>query len=678
MLINVRQVLAAAVVSAAAVAIVAATAGDLDPTFDGDGKVLTDFVAGNEGINAIAIQADGKIVAGGFRSSAGVSDFALARYNPDGSLDGTFGFLGTVVTDFGGDERIEGVALQADGRIIAAGSRLVTTPPVGSDFILARYHSDGTLDSTFGMGGRVLTNLGELDFLADVAIRESDGKIIAVGDSSALSGQRWALVCYEPSNGSLDSSFGIGGVRLTPVGVQTQATALAIDNAGRIVVAGMYADGATPDFRLARYSSTGSPDSTFGTLGAVVTDFGGNDHASDVAIQPDGSIVAVGGSGGDFLLARYSSTGSVESSVFTDFGGSDRAHAVALQADGKIVAAGFSTPGSDRERFAVARYDGATGSLDATFGSGGTVLMDFRVEGANDWIAVATSVAIQTDGKIVAAGNAWTGEGGDTDFAVARFLGAGNTPAGSDVPVQVGNVGLQFQNVLQAGDTTVTTSTTGPQPPDGFSLGNPPTYFDITTTAIFSGAVEVCITYANIAFDDETALQLLHYEGTAFVNVTSSLDTVNDVICGIVTSFSPFIIAEPSFVPAVVSVDPNTINKKSKGAYITVNVEFPTGAANAADVDVTTVTLNFGGFSTRVPAGSPTSLGDANGNGITDLIVKFDRGTAQSWFAEPGVATVHLSGRLVSGRSFRGEDTIRVIDEGIEHTNESDPRSIRR
>jgi hypothetical protein len=123
-----------------------------------------------------------------------------------------------------------------------------------------------------------------------------------------------------------------------------------------------------------------------------------------------------------------------------------------------------------------------------------------------------------------------------------------NTPTGSLVPVSLPPVTLTFDSVIQAGNTTLATSTTGPPPPAGFTLGNPATYYDITTTALFSGTVLVCINYTGIAFDNEAALRLFHFEPTP-LDVTVSLDTTTNIICGRVTSLSPFAILEPALEP---------------------------------------------------------------------------------------------------------------------------------
>ena len=256
------------------------------------------------------------------------------------------------------------------------------------------------------------------------------------------------------------------------------------------------------------------------------------------------------------------------------------------------------------------------------------------------------------------------GDTGLSPLAMTLYHGA-NTSAGTNVVVHIGAVTLTFESVTQAGDTSVTTSSAGPTPPEGFSLGDPPTYFNISTTAVFSGPVNVCISYAGIGFVNETSLQLLHFDGTSWVDTTTSLDTLNDVICGSVSSLSPFIVAAPSLVSVItasVDVQPMTLNKNAKGGYVTVYIEFLGGTASATDIDVRSVTLsNAAGTATvAVAPGSPTAVGDVNGNGIIDLMVKFDRTIVQSWFAATGEQTVRVQGRLVDGRRFTGDDMILV------------------
>ena len=157
-----------------------ADAGDLDPTFDGDGIVITDFAASYDEAFAVAIQSDGKIVAVGAVDESDANDFAVARYNSDGSLDPTFDGDGKVTTDFAGHfDYGKAVAIQSDGKIVVAGYTI--DPVSSSDFALARYNADGSLDTTFGIGGKVTTDfIGNWDQATSIAI-QNDGKIVVAG-----------------------------------------------------------------------------------------------------------------------------------------------------------------------------------------------------------------------------------------------------------------------------------------------------------------------------------------------------------------------------------------------------------------------------------------------------------------------------------------------------------------
>ena len=415
-----------AVVGVTAPAAVAAP-GDLDTTFSGNGKVLTDFAANANdfsGAAGVVIQTDGRIVTAG-RVGLDGGRFALIRYDTDGTLDTTFGGDGKVATNFSSeDDFATSIALQADGKIVVAGG-------VGgiSRFGLARYNTDGTLDTTFGGDGKVITRflnaIPKLRFALPNAVAiQADGKIIAAGTADF---QQFALARYE-ADGSLDDTFGGDGRVLTSLSDGSDwAAAVIVQTDGKIVAAGTA--GSTEfsgTFALARYNTDGRLDDTFSGDGKVRTDFNAEqDVAFALAQQADGKIVAAGGgdaSGGRAALARYDTDGSLDSTfsgdgkVRTDFtAGIDAARGVAIQADGKIVTAGHG----GYRRFALARYD-ADGSLDATFGAGGKVLTNFiRQSGLT--VELATGVALQADGKIVAAGMAGVRSG---RFALARYLGA--------------------------------------------------------------------------------------------------------------------------------------------------------------------------------------------------------------------------------------------------------------
>jgi uncharacterized delta-60 repeat protein len=348
---------------------VAAAAGDLDTTFGGDGRVVTGFAGDASGF-AAAIQADGKIVAAGELFPEGVeSKFALARYRPSGALDPTFGGDGRVVTGFPGDTSANGafLAIQTDGKIVAVG--VVSGPgEFGKNrFALVRYTRSGALDPTFGGDGRVVTGFAGHADARGVAI-QAGGKIVAAGSVFIPSLQRtkFALARYRPS-GALDPTFGGDGRVVTGFAGDAEHSGVAIQADGKIVAGGtLFTDDAVM-FALARYRPSGALDPTFGGDGRVVTGFrGGGTRGEGVAIQADGKIVAGGtlccpGGRLKFALARYRPSGELDPTfggdgrVTTGFAGDASAHGVAIQGDGKIVAVGSFGPSGER-KFALARY----------------------------------------------------------------------------------------------------------------------------------------------------------------------------------------------------------------------------------------------------------------------------------------------------------------------------------
>jgi uncharacterized delta-60 repeat protein len=417
--------------------------GELDPTFGAGGIVITAIGLSDDWAASVAIQSDGRIVVAGL-SSGILDDFAVVRYNADGSLDTSFGVGGMVTTDFrGGEDAGAGVALQLDGKIVVAGRAYNYGGSNSDDFALVRYNANGSLDTSFGAGGMVLTAIGSGEDSGTSLAIQSDGKIVVAGYSYSISNNDdFAVVRYN-ADGSLDTSFGMGGKVTTPIGgTRDRAYSVALQSDGRIVVAGYCTMGSHEDFALVRYNADGSLDTSFGAGGKVTTDFGGssNDDGYGVALQSDGKIVVVGVSYYDIALARYNVDGSLDTSfgvggkvVMNVAGGDDRASSVAIQSDGKIVVAGSS----------LLRYN-ANGSLDTSFGVGGVVASS---DGAD--------VALQSNGRIVVAGTVRSAA--NFDFTVARYIG--------DMPVNPEITVLGNAVSIADGDTT-------PSPTDGTDFGS--------------------------------------------------------------------------------------------------------------------------------------------------------------------------------------------------------------
>lgn len=342
--------------------------GDLDPAFGNGGKVITDFQWAGWASD-LAVQPDGKIVVAG-----GGGDLAIARFNPDGTLDSLFGGGGIVTTNIGAYVLSSEVGILPDGRIVASAWGL----PVRSSWsaALVCYRPDGLLDQSFGV--IAMTDF----FLGGMAI-QTDGRIILA--STSRSG--FVLVRYNP-DGSNDTSFGSGGKLLLGIpDFFPSPSAVTVQSDGRIVVAGSATGPGLAEsrqFAVIRLNSDGSLDPTFGTAGIARTDFPGDrEGASEILLAPDGRILIAGSSGNqtsdDLALVRYNSDGSLDTSfgdggkVITDVDVKDYVRDIALQPDGRIVVA-KSPP------FELVRYN-PDGRLDSTFGNGGVVSTVFSDAG---------------------------------------------------------------------------------------------------------------------------------------------------------------------------------------------------------------------------------------------------------------------------------------------------------
>jgi uncharacterized delta-60 repeat protein len=386
---------------------------------------------------------------------------AQTAHAADGDLDPSFGTGGRVMTDLAHSTDIaEAVAIQADGKLVVVGTAYKGNDYSDEDFVVARYNPDGTLDPGFGSHGRVRTDFPGLAAVPSSVVIQPDGKIVVAGGAFPLFTflGDFKIVRYNP-NGSLDASFGDGGIVTTSFpGQGSYAFAVALQPDGRIIAAGTdfvafsNDDSSNTDFALARYNSDGTPDSTFGFAGQVTTDFDGfNDDAFSILVQPDGKLVAVGSaknptSSYDFAAARYLSDGTIDATfgidgmVRSDFGaqGFDQARSAVLAPNGKIVAAGFAnSPDGLDQRFAVARYT-SNGVLDTSFSGDGRRQIDF-----GSCCQSATGVLLQSDGKIMTVGYADT-EDSDSDFLLARL----GTNGGLDPTFGVGGrVRTSFGNL---------------------------------------------------------------------------------------------------------------------------------------------------------------------------------------------------------------------------------------
>ena len=402
------------------------SAGALDASFGTGGRLITrasPFT--NDYANAVAIQSDGKIVVGGYSNG----ELGLVRLNTDGSLDSTFGTGGKVYTPFtSGFGYINGLAIQPDGSIVAAGQSY-DFGLSHYDFAAARFTSTGALDATFGGGtGQLSTAVGPGDNFGSAVALQSDGKIVVAGRGQDPANYDSMVVRYA-TDGSLDSTFGTGGKVITTVEASNDDgwNGVTIDAGGKIVAAGFSCCPSTGQFTAARYNSDGSLDSGFATGGLFTTSVGtGGSGASSVFVQSDGKIVATGPATGPsggfgFGAIRLTTSGALDGTYGSggivlgpDIDSNDNSFGGAIQSDDKVLILGTSiTTNNASSRFATIRLK-TDGTVDSSFGSGGLAQTAF---GSDDSAAAVTT---QTDGKVVEAGN-FVNQGGRTTIALARF-----------------------------------------------------------------------------------------------------------------------------------------------------------------------------------------------------------------------------------------------------------------
>jgi len=387
--------------------------------------VVTTLVGSSSACESLIMQRDGKILLAGYSQEPYQKVFTLVRYNSNGALDSTFNYSGIVTTNFGNSSLGYSVIEQPDGKILLAGTS-------GGLFSLVRYNINGIIDSTFGIRGRVTTDVGSgnEDYIKSIAI-QPDGKILAAGSASVTVGKYvrddFAVVRYN-SDGSLDNTFGSQGKVITnsignwdSLSQQSTAESIAVQADGKILVAGASQYGYGSHFALVRYNSDGSLDATFSNDGKLTTDFQTYVWGSCLTIQPDGKILVDGYSysgEGFSLLVRYEIDGRIDTTFGTNGivkaeisnGLFYQSKSITTQTDGKIISVGsIYDPSNGNRGFALIRFS-SDGSLDNTFGIGGKVTVYVGSTSTD-----INSVTIQPDGKILVAGTI------DKQFAVTRF-----------------------------------------------------------------------------------------------------------------------------------------------------------------------------------------------------------------------------------------------------------------
>lgn len=408
-------------------------AGRVDTSFGAGGRVVTPVGTGEDFANAVAVQADGKVLVAGAVATTAGTQFALVRYDRDGTPDAGFGNAGKVLGAVGtrGNDVAAAIALQADGKILVAGSS--DQGATGQDFALLRYHADGTLDADFGNGGKVVLDFGGETDRAWALVVQPDGRIVVGGESnqgSSTSGVDFALARLH-ADGRLDAGFGSGGKVLTALksnagGDVVRGLALqTVDGQPRIV-----AVGGEGDFLAARYTADGSLDGAWGQGGRIVGIFGtiiGGARA--VTALPGGEVVIAGHASHKFAAVQLTASGQPDPRFGAAGDGRfelglvpnwNEANAIVRQADGKLVVGGwvFSGAGSAGD-FAAVRL-GADGLIDLDFGTRGLVIVPMAEGTKSD---LAHAVVLQADERVPAVRAIQAGEAGgaNNDFALTRL-----------------------------------------------------------------------------------------------------------------------------------------------------------------------------------------------------------------------------------------------------------------
>lgn len=388
--------------------------GSPDPKFGKNGYAITSV--GGVAANGYSVvqQTDGKLILGGVTTVNSSQSFALVRYWPNGKVDSSFGVNGRVIAGLDPATTISltTVKLQQDGKIVAAGHT------ESNDFVLLRFKTDGSVDSTFGTNGRVHTVFGTSSLGSNAMDLQSNGYIVVAGTR----GLDIAVVRYK-TDGSLDETFGTAGIKIIDLGGGESANAVLVQPGGKILIGGGSQSGAVIQLLLLRCKSNGDLDSTFGTNGkTMLLPRQSYNPVYALALQPDGKIVAAGRAQyfqSAYCIVRFSADGVPDSSFGTNgivvhqFANTgEEARAVVVQADGKIVAGGnVNDAGSLQIGLLRLKKDG---SVDSTFE------YDGEVRTSQDNGTFCYSMLIQPDNKIVTGGYDYSSTKGNR-FAVLRF-----------------------------------------------------------------------------------------------------------------------------------------------------------------------------------------------------------------------------------------------------------------
>jgi len=519
------------------------------------------------------------------------------------------------------------------------GPRAIAVDSSGNVYVVDQYNhriqkftSNGVFITKWGIYG---TGDGEFLYPAGIAVDSSDNVYIADGGNHRI--QKFTsdgvFIRKWGSEGSGDGEFWY------PFGI-------AVDSPDNVYVADGW------NHRIQKFTSNGVFITKWGIYGTGDGEFS---FPVDIAVDSSGNVYVI--DTGNNRIQKFTSDG-----VFiTKWGIYGTGDGEFKDPIGIAVDSSDNVYVTDAWNYRIQKFT-SDGGFITKWGSFGTGDGEFHE---------AFGIVVDSSGNVYVA-DTW-------NHRIQKF-GRINTFKGTNVKVSdvKFRVSLVFTEIAVSGVTTVTMTERGPPPPTGFKLVPLGTYYEITTSATYTGLIQICINYddSTLTPGQEEQLKLRQYDEPTdeWIEITTSLDTVDNIICGETDHLSFFGVMYPAIIPATVDINPDTMNLKSKGKYITCYIELPEGY-DASNIDLTQpLTISQGELSVSAEP-SPTELGDFDSDGITDLMVKFDRALVHQMLS-PGYIQLTVSGSLTDGLQFEGSDLVNVIDKGKDHADEGDPSSV--